>query len=181
MADLAHTSVPTWVADAPGAVTPDRTGSTWILVGAGTDGVAQTERWRDALLAGGASVQDIRVLHAAGGRTENLGAALTTALGQARVGVRVALAGPVGACLALRGVAVRAGTEDDELVVAPVGTGPLDIHCCHCLATTPAVAAIGDVVTCDSCGRRLVIYHHVSRRTGRLMGYQIDAEEATHG
>jgi hypothetical protein len=73
---------------------------------------------------------------------------------------------------------VTSGVEEDELYIRAVGTGRIEILCVHCRAVTAAAAEIGDVVPCTGCVRRLVVYYHVSRRTGQFLGYALDAEEA---
>ncbi|MDT3444425.1 MULTISPECIES: dimethylamine monooxygenase subunit DmmA family protein [unclassified Pseudofrankia] len=100
---------------------------------------------------------------------------LAAALAEARVGVRVRVAGSVGSCLTLRATAIAAGLEDDELYVAPTGSGPVEVACVHCGGVASAEAAIGDVVGCPGCGRDLLVYYHVSRRLGRFLGFQGDA------
>lgn len=179
MPQLAHTSVPLWVVEGAveGAAPGDSTGTSYLLVGVGEAARPVLDGWV-AALSTGAYAADVRVLHADG--TAAAGEALTEALGRARVGVRVRLAGPVSACLALRGAAVTAGLEDDELHVQPTGADALEVLCTHCREVTATDAGIGDVVPCAGCGRSLVVYHHVSRRSGRFLGYMVDAEEQPH-
>ncbi|TIC87775.1 hypothetical protein E8D34_08905 [Nocardioides sp. GY 10113] len=176
MPRLEHTSVPPWaVPNAAVSPAPDATGTSYVLVGVGPDGAQQVAAWRREIRAARGDVPVETVLaedHA------DAGVRLASALAAARVGVRVRVAGAVGDCLALRGVAVRAGVEDDELHVAPTAAGPVAVQCCHCGAITPSAAGIDDVVPCAGCARRLLVYYHVSRRTGTFLGFQIDAEEA---
>ena len=58
-------------------------------------------------------------------------------------------------------IAVHAGYQDDP--------------------TTHAVAAVDDVICCDGCDRDLLVYYHVSRRTGAFLGFMVDAETAPSG
>jgi hypothetical protein len=184
MSQLAHTSVPLWAVPGPerraaGATTPgDSTGTSYLLVGVGAAARPVLDGWASALAAG-AYAADVIVLHADDAAAA--GEALGEALGRARVGVRVRLAGPVSACLALRGTAVSAGLDDDELHVQPTEADGLDVFCTHCRHVTSAAAAIGDVVACAGCHRDLVVYHHVSRRSGHVLGYMVDAEEQQVG
>ncbi|MEQ6899633.1 dimethylamine monooxygenase subunit DmmA family protein [Nocardioides sp. YIM 152588] len=172
MPRLEHTSVPLWaVPEGAAPAAPDATGTSYLLVGVGAEGERQVTTWADALDGAPVTVVLAEDQAAAGVR-------LATALASARVGVRIRVAGPVGDCLALRGVAVRAGVEDDELHLAPTSGGPVAVQCCHCGATTPSEKGIDDVVSCTGCDRRLLVYYHVSRRTGTFLGFQIDAEEA---
>lgn len=178
MASLADTSVPPWAAGGATAAAPapvpsealDEEGTSYLIVGVGDQGQDLAER-QAAAVPGKSTV----IL---GADADAVADALATALESARVGVRVRLAGPAGDCLVLRGLAVTAGIEDDELHVTPAGVGPIKVFCAHCRAVTAADAAIGDVVPCAGCARGLVIYYHVSRLTGHFLGYMLDAEEA---
>ncbi|WP_141013249.1 dimethylamine monooxygenase subunit DmmA family protein [Nocardioides sambongensis] len=178
MPALEHTSVPGWaVPDQTGpgdaAAALDGSGASYLVVAVGPpDGPAagRARAW-----VAQAAPRPARLITAADAASAS--ASLAEALGRASVGVRVALTGPVGDCLTLRGTALGAGIEDDELQVAPVFGGVIDVHCCHCGALTRVAAAIDDVVPCMGCDRSLLVYHHVSRRTGRFLGFQVDAEE----
>lgn len=171
MPRLEHTSVPAWaVPGHRGPGDPEARGTSYVLVGIGANGREQVAAW-----AGRLAPYDVRSV--VGDDAASAGEALGAALGTARVGVRVWIAGPVGGCLAARAVAVRCGVEDDELHVAPVEAGDVDLHCVHCGTVTATGAGIDDVVACGGCDRRLLVYYHVSRRTGRFLGFQVDAEE----
>jgi hypothetical protein len=181
---LSHTSVPLWAVPSPerlaGSATTfaDSTGTSYLLVGVGAAARPVLDAWASDLAAG-AYAADVLALHA--DEPAAAGEALGEALGRAQVGVRVRLAGPVSVCLALRGTAVSAGLEDDELHVRPTEADGLDVFCTHCRHVTTAAAAIGDVVACGGCDRDLVLYHHVSRRSGQVLGYMVDAEEQQVG
>jgi dimethylamine monooxygenase subunit C len=172
MPKLEHTSVPPWTVRDVGTrpPEPDRTGGSYLLVGVGTGG-------RQAVSVWAAALEGCAVRALVGDDADAVATDLSAALAETRVGARLRIAGPVGTCLTLRGVAVSAGVEDDELHVSPTGTGPVDIWCVHCAVTTAAEALVTDVVACAGCGRNLLVYHHVSRRTGRFLGFQVDAEE----
>lgn len=176
MPALVHTSVPAWAvpdhAPGEGAAPPDMGGASYLLVAVGRPAALIVRMWAADL----AGTPDVRIVEA--DDTSAAQEALEAALAEARVGVRVRLAGPTGACLALRGTATRAGLQDDELYVAPTSTGPVELLCVHCGGVTPTDAGIGEVVPCAACARSLLIYHHVSRRSGRFLGYMVDAEEA---
>jgi len=172
MPKLAHTSVPPWAAGAAAPAEPGPSGSAYVLLGVGAAAGPVLDGWA-AELAG----RDTTRLDAADLATARR--LLSDALSGARVGVRLRVAGPTGDCLALRATAFTTGMEDDEMHFAPTGTGPVNLHCVHCGAVTATEAAIDDVVPCEGCRRRLLVYYHVSRRTGRFLGFQVDAEEAT--
>ena len=187
MSQLAYSSVPAWartqdVTPPPSTDLPDATGREYVLIGVG-DPAAQP-------MAGAPSAIDLvrawaQVLSPEIRRSVLLGDQADTLAGQLRetlrdstVGVRVVIAGPTGTCLRLRATAIDAGLEDDEISVVPVGTGPVDVFCSHCRTTTHAVAAVDDVICCDGCDRDLLVYYHVSRRTGAFLGFMVDAETA---
>jgi hypothetical protein len=172
--DLAHTSVPRWFTGAPEVLSgaPGVGATSYLLIGVGETAITLLRRWRHGL---GTGVATEVVTH------EDVGvvaAALAEALGRARVGLRLRLAGPSGACLSLRGMALQGGLEDDEITVVITGPGPIEVSCTHCLTVTSTSVGIGDVTRCVGCQRNLLVYHHVSRRSGRFMGFMVDAEKA---
>lgn len=172
MPRLEHTSVPPWAVPAgEGTRAPVRAtgGAAYLLVGVGAGAADQLAAWLDE--AGEAPCTTI----AAADREAAL-VGVHGALASARVGVRLLVAGPVGDCLAVRAAAARAGMEDDEVAVAAT-SGEVDLHCVHCGAATATAAELDASVPCSGCGRSLLLYAHVSRRTGRFLGFQVDAEE----
>ena len=104
-------------------------------------------------------------------------AALEAGLMAAKVGHRVLVAGSAAACLAVRAAGVRAGLADDEMAFGVVSVGTRTVWCVHCSVTTVAELALDDVVACSGCERSLLVYPHVSRRTGQHLGFMVDAEE----
>lgn len=163
-----HTSVPSWAHEPVPSAVGVRGGS-HLLVGVGTEAAAVLARWEAELGGDDAAVRTLLASDADTAREW-----LTAALARARVGVRLWLAGPVGACLTLRAAALAAGLEDDELFVASVGQGPIELACVHCGVTAPVDAGIGATVDCPGCGRRLLVMEHVSRRLGSFLGLQAD-------
>ena len=89
----------------------------------------------------------------------------------------IAVAGPLTAVLPLRARALDGGLVDAELAVATTSTDELLVACAHCAAVTSAPTHVGGIVACTGCGRRLVVHHHVSRRQGTFLGFQVDAEQ----
>jgi dimethylamine monooxygenase subunit C len=171
MTVLDHTSVPAWVHTPPAQVPPVPDAATALLLaGVGPDADGVLDDWqREAV------VPVVRIHRA--DDADAAATALADAVGRAVVGTRVLLAGPPGACLRLRAAAFTAGVEDDEILVHPAGAGVLDLWCCHCDHVSRVEAAIGDELECRGCGRLLTVYHHVSRVSGRFLGWQVDAEE----
>ena len=176
MPALVHTSVPGWAlpdgSPGQGRTPVETAGASYLLVAVGPPAALVVGMWAAELT----DTPEVRIVEADDTHTAMEG--LAAALAEARVGVRVRLAGPTGACLALRGTATQAGVEDDELYVAPTSPGPVELFCVHCRAVTATDAGIGEVVPCTACDRSLSIYYHVSRRSGRFLGYMVDAEEA---
>lgn len=174
MSQIAFSSVPTWAR--PGgpieATSPVPTGSSYVLVGVGD--VAETlARWESDL-----PPRATRRIHS---DTDSAAALLAGVLADAVVGVRVWITAEVGSALALRAVALGAGLEDDEITVVPAASAAevtVEVFCAHCRSVTRTAAAIDDVVACAGCRRDLLVYHHVSRRTGHYLGFMIDAETA---
>lgn len=170
----ATTSVPGWAVTGmrPGLAPPDPCARSWVLValGAGESaGAAALRAWAGPVIERGAVTVE-------GGSPDDVRQPLAAALHTARVGVRAAVAGPAGDCLVVRAQLLTAGLEEDEITVIPTGAGCIEIYCAHCQGVTRAQAAIGDVVPCADCGLRLHVYYHVSRTTGRYLGFQDDAE-----
>ncbi|GAB92616.1 dimethylamine monooxygenase subunit DmmA family protein [Gordonia rhizosphera] len=180
MSQIAYSSIPVWArssvpaddspADDP---LPALSGRSYLLVGVGEGADDTLRRWTEVLPGGTAC----RVLSYPD--TDRAGAALRAELAEARVGVRLVIAAPTGASLALRGVAVTAGLNDDEIHVASTGSGDIDVLCPHCRTVTTTSAGVDDVIDCRGCGRHLLIYYHVSRRSGTYLGFMVDAETAT--
>ncbi|MGV9826835.1 MULTISPECIES: dimethylamine monooxygenase subunit DmmA family protein [unclassified Gordonia (in: high G+C Gram-positive bacteria)] len=177
MSQIAYSSVPLWARPAATASTglPDATGTSYVLVGVGesehSDAADIVRSWIDALPED--AERHVILADVAGAATE-----LRSILTHATVGLRLLIAGPVGACLRLRAEAVRAGLEDDEIHVVPTSAGQIDVFCSHCRTVTTTPAAVDDTIECSGCGRTLLVYYHVSRRTGAYLGFMIDAETA---
>ncbi|MGW1738565.1 dimethylamine monooxygenase subunit DmmA family protein [Nocardia sp. NPDC001965] len=172
MSQIDYSSIPVWArSPRPDPTPPDITGSCYLLVGIGPDAEPTVHEWSRAL-TGAAEFHTLLTADIGRGRT-----LLAAALRTARVGVRVRLAGSVGDCLALRATATSAGLEDDELQVAPTAPGTRQLFCAHCRAVTAVHTEIGDITACSGCEQELVVYHHVSRRTGQYLGYLAHGEE----
>ncbi|ROZ88582.1 dimethylamine monooxygenase subunit DmmA family protein [Gordonia sp. OPL2] len=173
MSQIAFSSIPTWArpgASADDTELPSNSGRSYLLLGVGDATGDGMRRWVQAL-PDGTALQAMTF-----DDTESAAQALRDELARARVGFRLVIVAPAGAALALRGVATSAGLEDDEIHVTTAGAGVIEIFCSHCGAITSTVAAVDDVVDCGGCDRHLLVYHHVSRRSGRYLGFMVDAE-----
>lgn len=176
MTAYATTSVPAWAVSGglSGSIRPDPSARTWLLLAVG-EGAEALHAWA-AQLPGDAGVTLVE-----GTTPDALRGPLADAIAAQRIGTRVLVAGPAGDCLVVRGQLLSAGFEDDEVVIVPTGTGTIEVYCCHCQQTTRSTAAIGELVPCAHCGVSLHVYHHVSRLTGRYLGFQMDAETLPKG
>ncbi|MDN7122780.1 hypothetical protein INN71_15425 [Nocardioides sp. ChNu-153] len=176
MVSPSATSVPPWARE-PHVEPADPTGRTHTLLVVGP-GDGQTGTAVRAVAAGWQEELGAAPVH----RHDCADAAvavdaLHADLAVARVGHRVLVAGTAEACLAVRAAAVRAGLADDELRFGAVAADVRTVWCVHCSATTTAAVAAGGVVACPGCARSLLVYEHVSRRTGHHLGFMVDAED----
>lgn len=177
MVSLNQTSLPRW-AHAGGIADVDHAGRSHTLIAIGPRAHAVVEHWAQELSGDHRGDRDapaaVRPHHCAD--AVSAVAALEAALAGARVGLRIMVAGGVQDCLVVRAAAVRAGLADDEMAFGIVGGSARTVWCVHCRATTTAAVTIDDTVTCTGCERDLVVYPHVSRRTGHFLGFMVDAE-----
>ena len=167
-----YTSVPGWARSA-GIEAADRRGrSHTVLAIGGGEALGVADAWVADLADTGAQIRrhDCPDIDAAR-------AALTDDLSAATVGHRVAVAGPVRDCLALRAAAIAAGLADGELRFGVVSVAERSVWCVHCRAVTETTVEIEATVPCGGCGRELVVYPHISRRMGHHLGFMVDAED----
>jgi dimethylamine monooxygenase subunit C len=164
--------VPAW-ALTPTQPDADLSGRAWTIIAFGPGGTDIAQDWVAQITsAGGGSAVRLHRVDAGQGIEE-----LTADLDEARVGWRLMMAGPADACLQLRGAATGLGVADDEMTVASTDVDSRAVHCVHCGAVTRARVQLDEVLPCESCGRKLLVYYHVSRRGGTYMGFMVDAEE----
>ncbi|MGW4477560.1 dimethylamine monooxygenase subunit DmmA family protein [Rhodococcus triatomae] len=100
----------------------------------------------------------------------------------ARVGWRLVLVGAEAPVLAAQARALAAGVLDDEILAEVVDVGGVEadvrsVHCAHCATVHLASVPVGGLTRCPECAADLVVYHHLSRRTGAYLGYMNDAED----
>ncbi|MGK2939237.1 MAG: dimethylamine monooxygenase subunit DmmA family protein [Solirubrobacteraceae bacterium] len=105
---------------------------------------------------------------------EDLAARLTARLREARVGIRVYVAGDEGFVRATSAAALAAGLLPDEMRTEVTASAARRVWCSHCRAITEGVTTT--VTPCAGCGRTLEVFHHFSRRRGAYLGFQADAE-----
>ncbi len=165
---LELTSVPAW-AVRPSAPPCDPSATACTAVAVGRDAVDVATTWLAGAVAPGR-------LHAVADTDEALDV-VDAELADARVGWRLLVAGPLTAVLPLRARALAGGLVDAEVAVATTSTDDLPVACAHCAVVTSAPTRVGGVVACSGCERRLLVHHHVSRRQGTFLGYQVDAEQ----
>ena len=172
-----HTSVPRWPA-APNGVDPN--GVSYLVVAAGPAGAEVAARWIDEIHRAGKPVWSHHEGAPGGPSGVDPGAACSAALaeelGHARVGVRVMVAGPELVVLDCLRAARDAGALEAELTAHVTDSATKRIYCSHCRTCTEAEVAVAATLSCAGCGRKLVVYHHVSRRHGAYLGFMADAE-----
>lgn len=118
-----------------------------------------------------------RHLHYESGAPENL-KHLASVLNQARVGVRLVLAGSPADVHAAAAAAAECGLLEEEVTLKCDDAGPRVVFCAHCRTATETVQAAGSDVDCPGCATTLAVSGHFSRRMGGYLGYAAHAEEA---
>lgn len=161
-----HTSVPRWQGAPPDV---DLGGRRHLVISSGVAGRAVAAEWSRAILTAGSKLERFH------GPASDVW--LAGRLAGAAVGVRVMIAAPQLEVLDALRAARAAGMVDAELRMHVTDCARLRVHCAHCATDTERVVAIGDTIDCAGCERKLLVYHHVSRRRGAYLGYQVDAEE----
>ncbi|MFF0814552.1 dimethylamine monooxygenase subunit DmmA family protein [Rhodococcus sp. NPDC003318] len=115
------------------------------------------------------------------GWTELAADVLERQLVAARVGWRLVLVGAEAPVLAAQAQALAAGVLGEEILAEVVDSRGVDaelhVHCAHCATVHEASVPVGGLTRCPECAADLVVYHHLSRRTGAYLGYMHDAEE----
>ncbi|MBB2202339.1 dimethylamine monooxygenase subunit DmmA family protein [Gluconacetobacter tumulisoli] len=167
----ATTNLPRWPASAPGI---DPQGRGFVLVGLGPAGADTLAGWAADVAAAGHPCRQRR--DASAQVTADTLAWLDDALGAARVGWRLMLAGPASDILELAARARTAGMIEAEIRCHAVGEGPARLQCVHCKTLFRAEAVPGSHVACPGCGRALVVHQHLSRRLAALVAFSADAE-----
>lgn len=169
----AATNVPRWSEPPP---LPERL-RTLVAVGIGPEGRAVAGRW-----AARARTAGCRVEHAALDQPDplvepdGLVAAARRIAATARVGTRVAVAGPEVDVLEFQGVLLDAAFLREEVLSFATSADVIRVRCVHCRTTLRARARPGGVVRCEACGYDLLVHHHVSRAHGAYLGFRADAE-----
>ncbi|MBM9401621.1 hypothetical protein JUN65_08475 [Gluconacetobacter azotocaptans] len=168
----ATTNLPRWPASAPGI---DPQGRGFVLMGLGPAAAGTLARWSADVTAAGHPCRQ-RLDASAPADDDDMLAWLDDALGAARVGWRLMLAGPAGDILMLAARARAAGMIEAEIRCHAVGEGPARLQCVHCKTLFRAAAGPGSHVACPGCGRMLVVHQHLSRRLAALVAFSADAE-----
>lgn len=95
-------------------------------------------------------------------------------LPQARMGLRIYVAGSEKFMWEIAGICTEYGIENDEICKELTGTLARSVYCVHCKGITHDVHS--NVTPCVDCGRMLFVRDHFSRRLGAYMGLMVDAE-----
>jgi len=101
---------------------------------------------------------------------------LTEVLGASSTGLRLMVAGPEQEVLAVQ--SPHAPPDDRaELALHVTSAASRQVYCVHCKTTSSVRAAVEELTFCHGCGRELLIFAHLSRRSGSYLGFLADAEE----
>jgi len=106
--------------------------------------------------------------------TAGLSPAISTLLGDARMGLQVFLAGAEGLIAQVQSQLLSAGVPLGAIQAEHRGTAARRMQCVHCKTLAEDVTT--DPYTCPGCGRALYVRDHFSRRLGAFQGVCIDAE-----
>lgn len=99
---------------------------------------------------------------------------LAGALAQARMGLRLYVAGPEPLISRVVQSAMAHGIEHQSIITEHRGSTKRRVQCVHCKGFTDDETT--NPVTCAHCGTLLLVRDHFSRRFGAFMGVRIDAE-----
>ena len=101
-------------------------------------------------------------------------AAFRTVLEESLMGTRLYVAGPESFIGLAKKIALEFDLNKDEIRAEELGTLARRVHCVHCRGATENVRT--NIVTCNGCGRWLLVRDHYSRRLAAYMGVMVDAE-----
>ncbi|WP_375477615.1 dimethylamine monooxygenase subunit DmmA family protein [uncultured Jatrophihabitans sp.] len=158
-----HAAVPRWGVEPPDV---DVSGRTFGVVGGDC---SVTRRWARQIARLGRPCWQVDAAGDAG--------ALDAALRDATVGLRVLIAGPEADVLAAAARCRAAGLADAELTLFATSARERRIYCAHCATTSIVDAQVEDVAPCGGCGRCLLVFAHLSARSGSYLAFQADAED----
>ena len=105
--------------------------------------------------------------------------ALSAALAEARMGLRLYLVGSEAFVWQGHRIAETHGLGDGEIVLSGDSDGPRRAQCVHCKTFTDAVAT--PTYVCPGCGLRLLVRDHYSRRLAAFQAVAVRAESRGQG
>jgi dimethylamine monooxygenase subunit C len=100
---------------------------------------------------------------------------LNVMLGQAKMGLRIYIAGTEGFIGQAVLVALNHGVDHNSIPTEHRGSEARRVQCVHCKGITENVKT--SPYSCSHCGLPLLVRDHYSRRIGAFQGVSIDAEE----
>ncbi len=100
--------------------------------------------------------------------------ALRLFLPDAKMGLRVYVAGSEKFIWSIADILLEYGIDDGDISKELIGTLARSVYCVHCKAITHDAHA--NIKKCSGCGRMLFVRDHFSRRLGAYMGLMVDAE-----
>ena len=151
----------------------DATGRDFGVVSFGQDGLVVAGWWLTEIAGLPAPSWSL----SSEGAAADLLPALTTRLRQSATGLRLMVVGPEQDVLAVQSCALEAGLIHAELTLFATSTKARSLYCAHCKTTSSVQAAVGSVAPCAGCGRGLMVYSHLSTRSGSYLGFLADEEE----
>jgi hypothetical protein len=165
----AHSTVPRWPTKPPSV---DPSGRGYVVVAFGPEAEPVAAAWRREI-----AELSLPMVSLAGAHPGDTLGRLADVLAAATTGLRLMVAGPEQEALAVQSAARAAGMIDAELVLHVTSAESRKVYCVHCKTTSSAQAAVEELAACDGCGRELLIFAHLSRRSGSYLGFLADAEE----
>jgi hypothetical protein len=166
----AHSTVPRWPAE-PASV--DGSGRGYVVLAFGPDAEQVAAAWRRDIARRAMPLVSLD----GGPNPANALDRLAEVLAGASTGLRLMVAGPEQEVLAVQSAARVAGMIDDELALHVTSAAARQVYCVHCKTTSSVVAAVDELASCHGCGRELLVFAHLSRRSGSYLGFLADAEE----
>jgi hypothetical protein len=166
----AHSTVPRWPAEPPAV---DPSGRSYVVVAFGPEAEPIAAGWRREIAQGPSALIALDCDQAA---SETM-SRLTGVLASATTGLRLMVAGPEQEVLTVASTARAAGMIDAELSLHVTSATSRKVYCVHCKSTSSARAAVDEVAACQGCGRELLIFAHLSKRSGSYLGFLAAAEE----
>jgi hypothetical protein len=166
----AHSTVPRWPAEPPAL---DPSGRSYVVLAFGSEAEQIAAAWRRQIQTLELPLISLDSGPDAAETVDRLNEVLASAF----TGVRLLVAGPEQEVLAVQSAARAAGMIDAELTLHVTSAASRKVYCVHCKTTSSVQAAVEEVAPCGGCGQEILVFPHLSRRSGSYLGFLADAEE----